>query len=127
MSVYSGSVASVMSDDEQHFQREDEENAVGDEEDDGEGPLDDVGDEYNDGNEYDDTRDRNEDGMSYLDHQVNDAIQKRRDEKERARAAGDLAFVDNVDEKLGDDFEDTPWVPPTIELVSELEYIRIYD
>jgi superfamily I DNA and/or RNA helicase len=58
-----------------------------------------------------------EDGVSFLDHQVNDAIQKRREEKERARAAGDLAFSDNVDEKLGEDFEDSQWVPPTIEVV----------
>lgn len=74
------------------------------------------------GSENDELRDTDEEGMSFLDRQVNDAIQKRREEKEIARAAGDLAFIENVDEKLGEDFEDTPWVPPSIEIVSAIYF-----
>mmetsp|Transcript_15197 Transcript_15197/g.22859 ORF Transcript_15197/g.22859 Transcript_15197/m.22859 type:complete len:1310 (+) Transcript_15197:270-4199(+) len=68
-----------------------------------------------------------DEGVSFLDHKVNEAIQKRREERERAQAAGELAYMEKiVDEKLGEDFEDTPWVPPTIELAWEYRLEKLY-
>lgn len=55
--------------------------------------------------------------MAFLDNQVNEVIRQRREEKEKAALMGETGATDNVDERLGEDFEDTPWVPPSVEVV----------
>ena len=59
--------------------------------------------------------------IAEVDKKVADAIQKRRAAKAAANLKSDSGFIEDykdVDERLGDDFEDTRWVPPTLELVS---------
>jgi hypothetical protein len=54
-----------------------------------------------------------------VEHQVSAAIRLRREQKEQKLAAEGISDkFGNVDEHLGDDFEDTPWVAPTLEVVS---------
>ena len=83
------------------------------------------------GSEKDDREDEDEDegggrrgkgeevdgDLRFLDNKVNEVIRKRREEKEKANAVGEVAFSEHVDERLGEDFEDTPWVPPSVEVV----------
>lgn len=56
--------------------------------------------------------------FAHIEHQVSAAIRLRREEKEqKAAAEGIVTQFGDVDEHLGDDFEDTPWVAPTLEVV----------
>jgi hypothetical protein len=75
--------------------------------------------EDGEGNDYEEDVENEKDNedIEFLDNQVNEVIQKRREEKEKASALGEASQLDHVDERLGEDFEDTPWVPPSIELV----------
>jgi hypothetical protein len=64
--------------------------------------------------------------INFLDSQVNEAIKKRREEKEKAHAIGEVSNLENVDERLGEDFEDSPWVPPSVELAWEYRLKSVY-
>jgi hypothetical protein len=55
-----------------------------------------------------------------IEGEIEKAIHKRREERKQAEIAGERALNDFVDEHLGDDFEDTPWVPPSLEVVRSL-------
>jgi hypothetical protein len=68
--------------------------------------------------DQDNANEKEDDDIEFLDNQVNQVIQKRREDKEKLSALGVVSQLDHVDERLGEDFEDTPWVPPSIELVN---------
>lgn len=93
--------------------------------------------EYEDDEEYLRNKDNNEniednenekedDEINFLDNQVNEAIQKRREEKEKAHVKGESSHTDHVDERLGEDFEDSPWVPPSVEVAWEYRLKTVY-
>mmetsp|Transcript_16932 Transcript_16932/g.25540 ORF Transcript_16932/g.25540 Transcript_16932/m.25540 type:complete len:1258 (+) Transcript_16932:167-3940(+) len=67
--------------------------------------------------------------IAEVDKKVADAIQKRRAAKAAANLKSDSGFIEDykdVDERLGDDFEDTRWVPPTLELAWEWRLDNLY-
>eukprot|EP00604_Paraphysomonas_vestita_P001449 CAMPEP_0174823380 /NCGR_PEP_ID=MMETSP1107-20130205/23927_1 /TAXON_ID=36770 /ORGANISM="Paraphysomonas vestita, Strain GFlagA" /LENGTH=101 /DNA_ID=CAMNT_0016045659 /DNA_START=93 /DNA_END=395 /DNA_ORIENTATION=+ len=72
---------------------------------------------YDDGEKREEERNKEIDGdLEFLDNKVNEVIRKRREDKEKANAVGETALTEHVDERLGEDFEDTPWVPPSVEV-----------
>ena len=60
-----------------------------------------------------------------LHESVHDTLRTRREEEGEVVEVRDTTLAD-PEERLGDDFEDTPWVPPTIELAWEHRLKKLY-
>lgn len=101
----------------------------------GENEKHDEGEEGEGGEEYEEEYDpvdgmegeEEDEEINFLDSKVNEAIKKRREEKEKAHALGEVSNLEgNVNERLGEDFEDSPWVPPSVELAWEYRLKTVY-
>jgi hypothetical protein len=78
---------------------------------------------------YDDEEDDEEKGQ--FDHQgieaeIGEAIRKRKEEKRQQQHKGEGAYFTAVNEHLGEDFEETPWVPPSLEVAWEYHLAHLY-
>ena len=64
----------------------------------------------------------NDDDLQNLDDQIYQEVLRQQQEKQKAQSQknslGDDIFDEYAHENLGDNFEDTPWVPPSLELVN---------
>lgn len=62
-----------------------------------------------------------DDDLQNLDDHIYQEVLRQQQEKQKGQAAnnslGDDIFDEYAHENLGDNFEDTPWVPPSLELV----------
>lgn len=76
-----------------------------------------------DGDQVDD------DDLRNLDDQIYQEVLRQQQEKQKAQSQkntlGDDIFDEYAHENLGDNFEDTPWVPPSLELVELLLFQSI--
>jgi hypothetical protein len=95
--------------------------------------YDDEDEEYGDvggGNEeYEDDDAQTEDQKNHyesLELEIAEAIRRRKDEKTRSQNHGEKAYMETVNEYLDDNFEDTPWVPPSIEVAWEYHLNHLY-
>ena len=72
----------------------------------------------------------NDDDLQNLDDQIYQEVLRQQQEKQKAQSQknslGDDIFDEYAHENLGDNFEDTPWVPPSLELAWEYRLANLY-
>jgi hypothetical protein len=108
LAVFANNKESVMSDEDEEYE---------------------YGDEGCRGEDYEDDEpqtDEDKNNFENLELEIAEAIRKRKEEKSRDQNKGDKAYMENVDEHLDENFEDTPWVPPSIEVAWEYHLSHLY-
>lgn len=86
------------------------------------------GDGYEDDENNDDEKDVDPEKYNHktIEMEIHEAIRKRKEEKRSQQHQGDKAYLDQVNEHLDENFEDTPWVPPSIEVAWEYHLAHLY-
>lgn len=82
------------------------------------------------GEDYEDDEpqsgDEENENYENLELEIAEAIRKRKEERSQAQNGGDKAYLEAVNEHLDENFEDTPWVPPSIEVAWEYHLSHLY-
>jgi hypothetical protein len=77
------------------------------------------------GDGYEDDEENNQFDHEGLEAEIGEAIRKRKEEKNHLQHKGEGAYS-TVNEHLGEDFEETPWVPPSVEIAWEYHLAHLY-